>query len=167
MGGRLFERAMTTTITAVRKLRFCAGHRVAGHESKCARLHGHDYGVELYAQTSASKVGGRKTDNLGRVIDFSVLKERIGSWLDETWDHKTLLWERDDFALALVDADKPDPANEVLNRSIAWVQFNPTAENIALWLLEEVCPRLLKGTGVEVTTVVVHETPNCFAEVTR
>jgi 6-pyruvoyltetrahydropterin/6-carboxytetrahydropterin synthase len=42
--------------------------------------------------------------------------------------------------------------------------FNPTAENMAEYLLHTVCPGLLTETGVLVTKVVVWETPNCSAE---
>ena len=42
--------------------------------------------------------------------------------------------------------------------------FNPTAENMARYLLETVCPPLLEGTGVRATKVVIWETPDAFAE---
>ena len=57
-------------VTCTRRLCFEAGHRVYGHESKCANLHGHSYKVERGLRSGAGRVG--------RVIDFSVLKEKIG-----------------------------------------------------------------------------------------
>jgi 6-pyruvoyltetrahydropterin/6-carboxytetrahydropterin synthase len=42
--------------------------------------------------------------------------------------------------------------------------YNPTAENLAKYLLWEVCPKLLKGAGVIVYKVVFRETDNCYAE---
>ena len=42
--------------------------------------------------------------------------------------------------------------------------YNPTAENMATYLLSEVCPRLLAGMGVTATKVVVWETDESFAE---
>jgi len=41
---------------------------------------------------------------------------------------------------------------------------NPTAENMARFLALEISPRVLEGTGVKVTRIVVQETENCFAE---
>ena len=40
---------------------------------------------------------------------------------------------------------------------------NPTAENMAHFLLTEICPAVLKMTEVTVTKVEVWETENCYA----
>lgn len=150
-------------ITCTRRLEFDAGHRVHNHESKCAHLHGHRYAVELTARTKASRVGGRMTDDVGRVIDFSVLKERIGSWLDECWDHRMLLWMEDPVARLLVAGPDSELVAELIDRSFVDVPFNPTAENMAAFIGSELAPKLLEDTDVEVFRVVVHETPNCQA----
>ncbi len=42
---------------------------------------------------------------------------------------------------------------------------NPTAENMARFILKDLAPRLLEGSGVKLTKVVLWETENCFAEV--
>lgn len=138
--------------TVTRTLEFDAGHRVHGHEGKCATLHGHRYKVELTAQAA-------QLDRLGRVIDFSVLKQKVGGWLDEQWDHNVILFVED---RVTVEAVHQCPRNKE-----PWVAaFNPTAENMADFLLNHVCPKVLDGTGVLVTKVVVWETPNCRAEAT-
>ena len=62
-------------ITATRRLQFAAGHRVHGHEGKCRHLHGHNFVVFLTA-------AAENLDAVGRVIDFGVLKERIGGWIE-------------------------------------------------------------------------------------
>lgn len=139
-----------------------------GHESKCRHLHGHDYQVEVTAIVSSSRHGGRSLDDIGRVIDFSVLKDVIGAWIDHNWDHRLLLWVEDPMLGLTVSrqelsAVEHDDMNAQLEDSIVGVPFNPTAENIATYIGAELCPRLLDGTGVEVTNVTVHETPNCFA----
>lgn len=120
------------------------------HESKCATLHGHRYVVEITATAPA-------LDGIGRVIDFSVLKQKIGTWLDEAWDHTTLLCHED---LQTIEALDKAPGFKK-----PWIApFNPTAENMASFLLKEICPKLLEGTDVTVTKVTVWETPNCWAE---
>ncbi len=134
-------------VTCTRRLQFCAGHRVWRHEGKCAQPHGHNYVVHVTASA--------ELDAIGRVIDFSVLKERIGGWIESEWDHG-FVYCVDDLlmrhALALMDAKK----------TFALPQ-NPTAENLADYLLRGVCPMVLRGTGVTVTKVVVEETENCLA----
>lgn len=132
-----------------RKLEFDAGHRVMNHESKCATLHGHRYVVEVTATADG-------LDGIGRIIDFSVLKARLGTWLDEYWDHNVIVFGED---TQTVDALKAIP-----RKKEPWVApWNPTAENMANYLLNEVCPAVLSDTGVTVTQVTVYETPNCWA----
>jgi len=141
--------------TCTRKLEFDAGHRVHGHESKCAQLHGHRYVVEVTANAES-------LDSIGRVIDFSVLKGRIGTWLDANWDHKLLLWEGDGFAKGILVG----AGASATKLGIVYVPFNPTAENMAGWLLDK-SNDLLADTGVKVVSVRVWETPNCWADAGR
>lgn len=164
-----------------RKIGFDAGHRVVNHESKCAHLHGHRYTVEIYAtqkleQPPVAEVlvmpKAEYLDDVGRVIDFSVLKERIGGWIDDAWDHGLILWAADPLLKDIKNMIVATP--EVSEgRCIGIMQkyyempYNPTAENMAKYLLEEICPRLLGGTGVYVTKIRLWETPNCFAEAER
>ncbi len=137
--------------TATRRVQFCAGHRVYGHESKCAYPHGHNY----VAFFTAIKVD-TPLDDVGRVIDFSALKERLGGWIEENWDHKFLVWSED---VPLLRAFEMLPQSQVF--VLPW---NPTAENMARWLLE-ISHDLLAGTGVRLVSVRVWETENCYAEV--
>ncbi len=137
-------------ISVVRKLDFCAGHRVVGHEGKCKNLHGHQYQIEVHATAP-------DLDSLGRVIDFSVLKDRVGSFIDKEWDHGFLLWNKDSEALQAMAI--------ITGQKIFLLPYNPTAENIARFLLQS-CRSLLNSSGVSVYKIVCHETPNCRAEVT-
>jgi 6-pyruvoyltetrahydropterin/6-carboxytetrahydropterin synthase len=140
----------TKTPTVTRILEFDAGHRVHNHESKCATLHGHRYKVEITASA-------KQLDSIGRVIDFSVLKEKVGGWIDRAWDHNVLLFSED---VVTIKALKDVPCM----KTPYICDFNPTAENMAEYLLHTVCPGILSATGVLVTKVVVWETPNCYAE---
>jgi len=139
-------------ITCTRRIQFCAGHRVMGHENKCAHLHGHNYVAFFEAEGDL--------DNIGRVIDFSVLKERIGGWIDEYWDHGFILF-RDDYDLYKLLNQFQAPQQKMY-----LLPVNPTAENMAEYLLDEVCPAVLKDTGVKVTKVTLWETENCKATAT-
>lgn len=138
-------------IRCVRCIQFDAGHRVWRHEGKCRNLHGHRYEVELYAEADA-------LDGIGRVIDFSVLKSKVGGWIDRHWDHAFLHDARDEevaAALAAIGGHE---------RTYA-CPFNPTAENIAEFILRHVAPQCLSECdGIRVVKVVVWETPNCRAE---
>lgn len=141
-------------ITAIRYHDISCGHRVHEHESKCAHLHGHNYRVTF---TVCAEAESFALDELGRVMDFSVIKSRLCMWLEEQWDHKFLVGQQDPLAKQLQNMD---PAGVVL------VPFNPTAENMASHLLCVVGPEQLKGTGVELVKVCVEETRKCSAEAT-
>lgn len=144
-----------TQETCTRIIGFDAGHRVVEHEGKCAHLHGHRYTVHITAQAE-------KLDGVGRVIDFSVLKDKVGGWIDEHWDHGFILYGNDPFKSVLEGHHiRLDSAER---QKLYLMPFNPTAENIARYLLRSICPELLRGTGVQVVKVVVWETPNCYAE---
>lgn len=139
-------------LSCTRRLCFEAGHRVFGHESKCANLHGHSYKVEIEASAP-------DLDELGRIIDFGALKEKVGGWIDEHLDHGFLIWFKDVAAQYAL--------NTLPKQKIYRMPYNPTAENIAKHLLEDICPLVLRDTGVSVTRVAVHETENCSAEASQ
>lgn len=141
-----------SSATCTRRLQFCAGHRLLGHEGKCAMLHGHNYVALIEAAAPL--------DPVGRVIDFAVIKERVGGWIEEHWDHGFLAHRDDQW---VVDALRA--AAHVLPRGqrLFLMPYNPTAENIARYLGEEVGPQVLFDEGVAITSVTVWETENCCA----
>jgi len=139
---------------------FSAGHRVSGHENKCKDLHGHNYRVHFTCISA-------ELDDVGRVIDFGVIKELLCEWLEENWDHKTLLWDLDPIAGILRDGFSWSTALEsFMSDSIVEVPFNPTAENMAQYLVDVIGPELLKGTEVQLISVTVDETRKCSATYT-
>lgn len=130
-------------ITATRRIEIDAGHRLLGHEGKCRHAHGHRYAFEVEVTAPL--------DAVGRVLDFSVIKERLGAWLDERWDHAFICQAGD----PLLDTLR------ALGLRHAEVAFAPTAENLAAEVGRvaiELFPEL------RVTRVRCWETPNCFAE---
>lgn len=137
-------------ITCTRRIQFCSGHRVVGHENKCANVHGHNYVVLVTAEAP-------ELDSIGRVIDFSVLKEKVGGWIDRHWDHTFIAAPNEDKDLLL--------CIEAINNKLVYnMPCSPTAENMAKHLLHDICPKVLEGTGVKVVHVRVWETENCYAD---
>ena len=137
------------SLTIMRRIKFCAGHRLHRHGGKCEFFHGHNYMADFY-------VTCEQVDEVGRVIDFSVLKKLFKGWIDEHWDHGFVLNESDENGLSAVKIVKPC--------KYYVLPYNPTAENMALHLLNEVCPKLLAGTGVNASKVVLWESEESFAE---
>lgn len=135
-------------ILATRYHDISTGHRVFGHESKCSHLHGHNYRIHF-------TVGSNETDTVGRVLDFSVIKSLLCMWVEDNWDHKFLVFQEDPFAQHLKELD---PQGTVI------VPFNPTAENMAGYLVEVIGPQQLKDTAVILLSVRIEETMKCSAE---
>jgi len=133
----------------MRRVTFCAGHRLHRHGGKCEFFHGHNYVADFY-------VTAQEVDDVGRVIDFADLKRLFKGWLDEHWDHGFLLSESDENGIQAIQ--RVEPCKYYL------LPENPTAENMATYLLREVCPGLLVDTGVAATKVVIWETAESFAE---
>lgn len=136
-------------LTIMRRIKFCAGHRLHQHGGKCEFFHGHNYVADFY-------VSAEETDHIGRVIDFADLKAAVKGWLDEYWDHGFLLYEDDENGIQA--AKMVEPCKYYV------LPYNPTAENMARYLLENVCPKLLAGFNVVATKVVIWETDEAFAE---
>jgi 6-pyruvoyltetrahydropterin/6-carboxytetrahydropterin synthase len=133
------------------------GHRVVGHEGKCRHLHGHNYRIHFHCRA-------KDLDDLGRVIDFGVIKSRLCMWLEETWDHKFVAWDNDQHIKAILcQLDPVTPLTEDFGNSMVFVPFNPTAENMAKYLVEVIGPKQLKGTPVELFRVDIEETRKCSA----
>ena len=150
-------------ITAERYHDISCGHRVHGHESKCAHLHGHNYRVHFTVEAAQG------LDDVGRVLDFSVIKSKLCMWLEDQWDHKFLVWDSDPFMTHVRNAiirggiDHNDDAADMVLGSLVWVPFNPTAENMAKYLVEVVGPAQLVGTGCTLVSCRIEETRKCSA----
>lgn len=162
--------------TVIRSHEICAGHRVVGHESKCRHLHGHNYkfhfkvapkgrtDVKVFRCGTLREKGG--LDDVGRVIDFSVVKTTLCQWLEDNWDHKFLHWEEDPLIKALqVDLDLCDEATghdvRDFDNSLVSLPFNPTAENLAAYMVEVIGPQLLDEHGVQLVECTIEETSKC------
>lgn len=135
-------------IRAERYHDICFGHRVVNHESKCRHLHGHNYRFHFVIEAIEG------LDDLGRVLDFSVIKESLCQWLEKHWDHKFLLFEEDPYLPTL---------QQLSPESIVVVPFNPTAENLAIYILTVVAPPLLKPYSCRLVECRVDETRKCSA----
>lgn len=132
--------------TCGRRLEFDAAHRVMGHETKCRNLHGHRYCAHVEFEASA-------LDQLGRVIDFGAVKSVLGHWIDERWDHGTIVHEHDREIICLCERE---------GWRVYTMAANPTAENLAAEL-HRVGNTILAAHEVRVVSVRLYETPNCWA----
>ncbi len=144
-------------LTITRKLEFDAGHRIPDHKSQCRNLHGHRYTLEITLTGEVITAEGN-SDN-GMIMDFSDVKAIAKAHLVDVWDHAFLVYDKD-LAVKEFLASLPNHKTVVIDRI-------PTVENLAA-----VAFGILKaafkdryGTGLHLHKLVLHETPNCWAEI--
>jgi 6-pyruvoyltetrahydropterin/6-carboxytetrahydropterin synthase len=145
-------------ITITRKLEFDAGHRIPDHKSQCRNLHGHRYTLEVTLVGAVIEEEG-SSDN-GMIMDFSDVKALAKAHLVDVWDHAFLAYEKDTVVREFLDSI-PGHKTVIIDRI-------PTVENLA-----QTAFNILKaayqdryGTGLRLQKLVLHETPNCWAEIT-
>lgn len=149
------------------------GHRVVGHEGKCRHLHGHNYRVHFVCEAEIKTAHPAETkplrpyqlDAVGRVIDFGEVKAKLCEWVETNWDHKFLAWIEDPviFKMSTIYTKEEKGFNDCTDaeESFVFVPFNPTAENMAEYLVNVIGPQQLKGTGIKLVSVTIDETRKC------
>lgn len=127
---------------------FDAAHRLHQYNGKCSNIHGHRYVLEV-------SVAGQIAVN-GIAADFTHLKECVGSFVEDKFDHKLILCS-------------DDPLNDDLADSgvdIVTLAANPTAEIMASFLFYELKELVDKNFSyVSLKKVRLFETPTSYAEV--
>lgn len=152
---------MSTKQTVTRKGSFDAAHRVMHERVKCYNIHGHLYQYELtFSFDSMPEING------SYAIDFKELK-RIGvNWLDETFDHGSLLNPHDTL---LIEVSKQLKSKYWLMSLYGEGNFcNPSAENIAkeMFLAMKILFAGRSG-GLQISHIRLYETPNCYTDCTQ
>ena len=110
-------------------LDFASAHSLRGYPGDCAKLHGHNWKIEV-------QVSGNKLNDIGMVIDFKEIKRHAKEVVKEL-DHTFL---------------NDHPHFEVTN---------PTAENIAVYLFQEI-QRRIASPDVTMHSITVWENDrNC------
>ena len=140
-------------ISCTRKLTFEAGHRIHGkdYNGKCKSPHGHSYKVFVHASVNSDVL-----NELGMVVDFGVIKQLLGTWIDENWDHSFICDENDAEMIKALKNFNDVP-------KVYLIPYNSTAENLAKYLLHDVCNELFKGMGITIYKIDIWETENCYA----
>ena len=135
--------------TCSRRFAWDAGHRVTRHDSQCGSIHGHRYTAWVTFATS-------ELTEEGVVVDFGKVKEAVGTWIEQAWDHAYIACQNDLEVIALCKAQGYR----------VWILGGgqePTAENLAeclFWWAN----KWVEPLGVDVVHVRLYETPNNYAD---
>lgn len=129
---------------------FDAAHRLPTYSGKCFNLHGHTYRVKV-------RITGVQDPATGMVMDFFNLKGILLQVLEEV-DHRTLLWKSD----FLVE----DLLKVLPNGCIVVLEEQPTVEYLVRYLAKKLRKQITSAcSGVQMVWVRLHETPDCWAEI--
>lgn len=146
-------------LTITRKLEFDAGHRIPDHKSQCRNLHGHRYTLEI--TLIGEVIREESSSDQGMIMDFSDVKALAKQHLVDVWDHAFLVYAKDEKVRAFLQS-LPEHKTVIID-SI------PTVENLAQTAFNILKPAYQDryGTGLRLHKLVLHETPNCWAEITE
>ena len=99
------------------KLDFPAAHHLEGYPGDCARPHGHNWGLEVYARS-------KRLDSIGMAMDFRTLKNAAKE-LVAPWDHQDLN--------TLPDFKNINPSAEAIAK-MAFDRLSAQVNNAETWI---------------------------------
>ncbi|MCM2278200.1 MAG: 6-carboxytetrahydropterin synthase [Oligoflexia bacterium] len=99
------------------KLDFPAAHHLEGYPGDCARPHGHNWGLEVFARST-------RLDSIGMAMDFRDLKAAAKE-LVAPWDHQDLN--------ALPDFKEMNPSAEAIAK-LAYDRLSRRLDNAQTWV---------------------------------
>jgi len=128
-----------------KEFRWEMGHRLPNHFGQCKNIHGHSYKMLVEFE------GG--LNEQGMVIDYYDI-EKIVNPIIEKLDHAFMVNKNDKVVLEFL---------EKMNSKKVIVDFQSTAENICLYLLNEI-KKVSLPQNVSEIKVRVYETSHDYAE---
>jgi 6-pyruvoyltetrahydropterin/6-carboxytetrahydropterin synthase len=127
--------------SVTKRIDFCYGHRLLGHDGICKHLHGHNAVAEI-------EVRAETLDSRDMVVDFGDIKRLVKEWINLELDHRMIL-RHDDPVVEVLQA---------LGEPVYLLDSNPTAERIARLLFD-----VSREQGLAVGRVTLWETPSSWA----
>ncbi|MGO4327884.1 6-carboxytetrahydropterin synthase QueD [Cupriavidus sp. 2TAF22] len=148
---------MNKQVSITRRLEFDSGHRIPNHGGQCRNIHGHRYRLDLTLSGEVLRRAGASDE--GMILDFSDIKALANEHLVDKWDHAFLI-HRGDTALLNFLQSMEGHKTVVLDAI-------PTVENLAQIAFDILSPVFKDcfGHQLQLTRLVLFETPNCWAEV--
>lgn len=137
-----------------KKIEIDMGHRVPNHKSKCRSIHGHRYFIEVGVNDKIITEKGKSDE--GMVIDFGDLKVIMLEEISDVYDHSFIMSDEDEFVPIFKELKKK------YNQNIHFVNFIPTAENLAMFWYRLIETKLL-NVDINIKYLKVWETPTSTA----
>jgi len=119
-------------------------------------MHGHRYRIEATLE-GPIKEANEKDSQSGMVLDFGYIKRVLMEEVHDKWDHRFLIAHDDRFM---------KQQDLVTCLGCIYVDFIPTAENIATDIFKRLAPLFKSKFGEQLTLkrIRVYETPTSYAD---
>ena len=139
-------------IRVSKEFHFEMAHALWNYDGLCRHIHGHSYKLQItIIGKPIEEVNNKK---LGMVLDFTDLKAMVKGPVVEYLDHSLVIYRK---AAEYI----PGASNEMYEK-VHVLDFQPTCENLVLFIAEKVKSQL--SAGIELYSVRLYETPTSFAE---
>ena len=127
-------------------------HALLNYDGLCRHIHGHSY--KLIITIIGEPIEDSNDQKLGMVLDFADLKVVVKEPVVDYFDHSLVINRGAENYL-------PDEPNEMYDK-VHLMDFQPTCENLVLYIAEKVQARLSPGIGLY--SVKLYETATSYAE---
>ena len=140
------------TIRVTKEFDFEMAHALWNYDGACKNIHGHSY--RLFVTLAGIPNEDSNDPKFGMVLDFKDLKELVKGPIVDFLDHSLVVYrEVDEVFLKAVRA---------MYEKVHVVDFQPTCENLVLFIVETIGKTL--HPGLELHSVKLYETATSFAE---
>ncbi len=141
---------MSSQISCTVKIEFSAAKRLMNYDGKCNNIHGYTHIIEATFINQASQTSSM-------VMDFYEIKNILGNWIDKKLDHNLILNKSDKIL--------GDVIENLTGQTIFYLDYDPTAENIASYIKNEICPAIFPK-NIICTRIKLYDNPSNYVEVT-
>ena len=135
-----------------KEFHFEMAHALWNYDGLCRHIHGHSY--KLFITIIGEPIEDSHDPKLGMVLDFADLKAVVKEPVVDYFDHSLVINSGAENYL-------PDEPNEMFDK-VHLMDFQPTCENLVIYIAEKVKARLSPGIGLY--SVKLYETATSYAE---
>jgi len=134
---------ISTMLSITKIFTFEAAHRITDYDGPCCEIHGHSYVLHV-------TVSGIDLEN-DMLLDFKLLKSILQEVVVSQFDHALILKENEKNRLDFGGFEQ----------KILWIDYEPTAERMLLWIKDRIIPRLPPKVNLE--SLSLFETSTSYA----
>ena len=139
-------------IRMTKEFNFEMAHALWNYDGACKNIHGHSY--RLFVTIAGEPIADDASPKFGMVLDFKDLKKMIKGPVVDFLDHSLLVYQA-------AEGPSLDAVREMYKK-VHIFHFQPTCENLVLFIVEKIRPLL--STGLELHSIKLYETATSYAE---